>query len=91
LYDCGGYPGAVPSPDTGKVYGHLYRITGDRARLLAELDEFEGDEYERRYLTVETPTKSSCQALVYVYVADVTDKHLIECGSYEDYASGPKP
>ena len=57
-----GYPGIVPDAD-GVVTGVL--IGGVAPALLGQLDRWEGAEYERRLVRVETPGGAAALAHVY--------------------------
>ena len=56
LYDLGAYPGAVYDQYAdGFVHGELYTFSeSDAAGLLNVLDEYEGDEYRRVVVPVQT-------------------------------------
>ena len=58
-----GYPAAVPGE--GQVEGELL-VFEDLERALERLDRFEGDEYQRRVIEVETP-RGRVAAWVYLY------------------------
>ncbi|MFU2488062.1 gamma-glutamylcyclotransferase family protein [Thauera sp. WH-1] len=58
------YPGMVPNADH-RVQGVLYLELPDSA--WPRLDAFEGEEYERRIVTVETDGGAHAQAWTYVF------------------------
>lgn len=59
-----GYPGAVPDPAGEPIEGWLLSSTV-LDRYLAELDEFEGEEYERVSVTVTCGDGSEVEAHAY--------------------------
>ncbi|GAB3323991.1 hypothetical protein GCM10027299_20780 [Larkinella ripae] len=56
MYDLGAYPGAVFDPTAqNRVHGEVYRLEESGAeRLLQTLDAYEGGEYVRRVVPVQT-------------------------------------
>ena len=61
------YPGLVTDvPDSDDVPGQLWKLT-DAAAAFEILDEYEGDEYERRLLRV-TAAREEWDAWVYCWV-----------------------
>ncbi|GAB3268921.1 gamma-glutamylcyclotransferase [Larkinella harenae] len=55
LYDLGTYPGAVYKAQSETVvHGEIYRLKPDFNPLLHRLDEYEGDEYIRAIVPVQT-------------------------------------
>ena len=67
LYQFGSYPGAVISNTSGEwVQGELYNLE-DPDRLLSQLDEYEGGDYERAIAEVQSSIGGDIQAWVYVY------------------------
>ncbi len=67
------YPGFVEGD--GKVFGDVYLIDSS---LFPELDDFEGEEYERVKLT----TSSDIECWVYKYILDTTPFTEIRCGDW---------
>jgi gamma-glutamylcyclotransferase (GGCT)/AIG2-like uncharacterized protein YtfP len=66
LYQFGSYPGAVISNDPNEwVRGELYNLR-DPARLLSQLDEYEGGDYQRTIAKVQPNVGECIQAWVYV-------------------------
>jgi gamma-glutamylcyclotransferase (GGCT)/AIG2-like uncharacterized protein YtfP len=68
------YPGFKSSND-GKVWGDVYIFD---SKLLPEMDEYEGDEYER----VRIKTSSDIECWVYEYKFDVSNFTQIESGDW---------
>jgi gamma-glutamylcyclotransferase (GGCT)/AIG2-like uncharacterized protein YtfP len=69
LFDLGRYPGMVKSPaeaSAPQIAGELYEIAADHwPAVIAQLDAYEGAEYVREQMTVETAAGST-EAWVYV-------------------------
>jgi gamma-glutamylcyclotransferase (GGCT)/AIG2-like uncharacterized protein YtfP len=85
------YPGAVPTADPADhLYGELYEITGDTARLYAVLDRFEGcspdwpepHEFLRRNVEVELMDGQAAAAIAYLYTWDVSLAKYVASGRY---------
>jgi gamma-glutamylcyclotransferase (GGCT)/AIG2-like uncharacterized protein YtfP len=72
IYRVAHYPGYRESP-AGRVLGELYRLR-DGATILARLDEYEGEEYER----VMTPEGW----WIYRYIAEPRAETRIESGDF---------
>lgn len=67
LFDLGSYPAAIYDMDSReRVYGELYRISGNKNHLLTNLDEYEGYEYNRKVIAVEQDA-SIIYAYCYLY------------------------
>ena len=76
LYQFGPYPGAVISNTSGDwVHGELYNLE-DPDQLLSQLDEYEGDDYERAIAEVQTNAGDHIQAWVYVYRGKLEGIHI---------------
>lgn len=61
-----GYPGLVLDEHGDEVHGHIFASTNLKAKW-AELDAFEGEEYQRVLASV-TLLRSGVQVQVYIYV-----------------------
>lgn len=59
-----GYPGLILDADGQEVAGQVFRSSQLSAHW-QRLDEFEGDGYRRRLITVDLPGGEQCQAFVY--------------------------
>ena len=90
------YPGAVPSGDRDdRVHGEIYALTGDPARLLATLDEFEHcspgrpEPYEflRRIVPVDADGGAVIKAMTYLYTWDVSRARHVPGGRYAEDGS----
>ena len=66
IYRIASYPGYVREPD-GVVNGELWRLRTPE-QTLAALDDYEGSEYSRVSVTLETPIG---RAWIYLYVGEV--------------------
>ena len=81
LYQFGPYPGAVISNASGEwVHGELYNLR-DPDRLLSQLDEYEGGDYQRTIAKVQANAGEPIQAWVYVYRGKL-DGTLIPSGEW---------
>ena len=80
LYDLGPYPGVVATPGA-YVRGEVYEILDD-ARLFAALDRYEGDEYRREIVEIETEEGEILRAWVYLYRGAVSERRRIVSGDY---------
>lgn len=80
LYRIDWYPGLVTDADAGEVHGDLWRLR-DRA-VLHTLDDYEGDEYERRTVEVVATAGERIAAFAYVFTAAVEDLVLIASGDW---------
>jgi len=65
LTDRGGYPALLP-PSSGdqRVEGELLRLRDPK--FLAELDDYEGEEYLRDRIEVQTPGNGKIETWVYI-------------------------
>src|SRR5262249_26308342 len=68
LYDLGRYPGLIRGSNSDdRVFGELYQLSEDDAsRALRRLDEYEGNEYERRRVYVTLPSGRRKAAWTYL-------------------------
>ena len=81
LYQIADYPGMVEYPRCKEmVKGELYEIL-DKKRLFLALDRYEGAEYEKRVVSVETK-EGETNAWVYLYRGAIKNKHPIRGGSW---------
>jgi len=74
------YPGLVLDSSAGRVHGDLWRLR-DFAVLRA-LDEYEGDEYERRVVEVRRADGSTSAAFAYVFTAPADDLEVVASGDW---------
>ena len=90
LYDLGGYPGAVPDPNTaGRSFGTVMDLPEDEG-VLARLDRYEGfdpqapktSEYIRERQIVELETGGTVECWFYRYNRKPRDGTRIESGSW---------
>jgi gamma-glutamylcyclotransferase (GGCT)/AIG2-like uncharacterized protein YtfP len=84
LYAIADYPGLVLSGNSGeRVIGEVYRLREPRTTL-AELDTYEGAEYQR--VTVEARLNSDeiTPAWVYIYRPPVDEAKRIQSGDFLD-------
>lgn len=89
LYDTGNYPGATAGGEYGEViHGSVYRLN-DIARVLKELDDYEGfgDDYEQPNEFIRQPAEIEIgnrllQCWVYFYNHSVTGLSPIISGKY---------
>lgn len=68
------YPGLIESKE-GKVWGDVYVFDKDN---LPQLDEYEGDEYDRKRIM----TSIGVECWVYVYKYDIKGFDLIPAGDW---------
>ena len=68
------YPGLVPD-GSGVVHGELWRVP---CTVFAFLDDYEGEEYERRLIDVG----DGHQAWTYVWLGAVAPEHRLEDGRF---------
>jgi pyruvate carboxylase len=69
LYDFGLYPGARPANDS--VTGEIFQIDES---LLANLDEYEGSEYERAAVSAKLDDGRTIECWIYWYVGSDTGR-----------------
>ena len=84
MYDLGEYPGAVPGE--GEIIGDLFRSP----RTFADLDEYEGEEFDRKTVRVTTEA-GVVEAWIYWYTGDVSGRSPIEDKDYLNYLKSIKP
>jgi len=77
IFRISSYPGYRKQPD-GVVHGELWRLK-NAARTLAALDNYEGPEYQRVQVELESPRE---QAWIYLYVSEVRAENRIESGDF---------
>lgn len=83
LWDLGAYPGAIVDADApGFVHGDVID-GGDDAELLARLDAYEGAEYRRDRVVVQTDDGREHDCWIYVLVAEPQGAARIESGVWE--------
>lgn len=94
LYDMGAYPAFVPGGwvrGRGTVCGELYEIPGDPTPVLDALDRYEGEQFERVVLDVETTDGRSVEAFVFRFLGDVSRARPIDSGDYLQHLAGISP
>jgi len=83
LVDLGAFPGLVPAQAPGdRVHGDLFSIAeaqGDE--LLAALDRYEGESFERVEQTVDGP-EGPARAWLYVWRGEVEGHPVVADGDY---------
>jgi gamma-glutamylcyclotransferase (GGCT)/AIG2-like uncharacterized protein YtfP len=83
LWDLGAYPGAMlDSEAPGFVHGEVID-GGDDAELLARLDAYEGAEYRRDRVTLQTDDGRQYACWIWVLVTEPPDAPRIESGVWE--------
>ena len=87
LYDFGAHPAMIASQTTGWVRGEVFRLKD--MQLLAELDIYEGVEFDRVVVEALLDSGAAEQCWVYVYLGDVSGRAEIPSGEYP--APGPEP
>ena len=78
LYSLGDYPGMVNGD--GEVRGEVVRVKNPA--LWDDLDEYEGQDYERVIRTIKLVDGGEVQAWAYLYVGNVSGKPLIPGGDW---------
>ncbi|GAA5483497.1 gamma-glutamylcyclotransferase family protein [Haloferula sargassicola] len=77
------YPALIPDADAGLVVGDAFSVP---PQILAGLDDFEGEEYDRVKLSLIDPTTgkehSLPQAWAYVWNRPVEDRQIIAGGDW---------
>jgi gamma-glutamylcyclotransferase (GGCT)/AIG2-like uncharacterized protein YtfP len=82
LFDLGEYPGIIYSPrKLDLVVGDVFELTNPE-KVLAYLDAYEGDEYDRRQYWITLDDGSRVRAWVYVYLGPTEGKQRIASGDY---------
>lgn len=82
LFQLDGYPGMVPSSDVKhRLIGEVYQID-DPAHTWTALDEYEGDEFERRIVPVKLDDGRKLDAWAYIYRRDTSGKRRIASGDF---------
>ena len=89
LYAVSWYPALIPDA-AGRVRGEVWRLLRP-ADLLRDLDEYEGDEYRRETMPVQTAAGDSLSAWVYVYDAPLGDAPVIDSGDYAHWIAQQTP
>jgi gamma-glutamylcyclotransferase (GGCT)/AIG2-like uncharacterized protein YtfP len=86
LYRIDWYPGAKFDPESPQIIlGELYLLYPTH---LHELDAFEGPEYERIPIEIQTPA-TSIQAWAYHYLPDITTSSFIPTGDWLTNSHNP--
>ena len=83
LVDLGWYPGLVPTTDERWVVGELWLLL--RPTVLGHLDTYEGDEYERRMISVQLADGTSVPAWSYVLKEAPDHGRTIDSGDWMLY------
>ncbi len=84
MYDLGWYPAILPGE--GVVSGELYEVDWATLLLLDEVEE-EGEEYERRLLSVELEDGRREEAFVYVYRKGIHGQPRVQEGVWQKKVS----
>ncbi len=82
LYECGAYPGAVlDATAPGFVHGEVVEARDD-ASLLAALDDYEGAEFRRERIAVQTDDGRTHTCWVYVLAGEPDPARVIDGGCW---------
>ena len=82
LYDLGRFPAAVISNNASdRVTGELYRLESPGGTL-AQLDAYEGNEFQRKSVIVEGEKKIQIRCWIYVFTGKVSEAKRIPSGDY---------
>ena len=93
LYEIDGYPGLVPSENTGElVYGEVYLLKNSE-KIFKLIDNYEGlnprwpepHEYKRKQVEVSLIRGKKIMTWIYIYDLPVIDLYRIESGDYAIY------
>lgn len=86
LFDLGPYPGAKYAPEGDLITGDLYAIQGKSSQnLIAELDEYEGEEYTRIWIQTECNGKKKNNVFFYEYLGKTNPDMRIFPADYQVY------
>ena len=80
LYDLGRYPGAVKDKSS-ELIGDLF-LLADSEKILKFLDDYEGEEYERKEEKVKLKSGESITTWMYWYKGEIKEEGRI---FYKDY------
>lgn len=81
LFQLDGYPGMIAAGhEEAWVRGEICLL--DTPSLLAALDEYEGDEFERQQVAVELDDGRTVQAWAYLYRGETEGRASIVSGDY---------
>lgn len=83
LYRIDWFPGLVLEEGIGRVHGDLWRVR--EPTVFRTLDDYEGEEYERRTVEVAAADERIA-AFAYVFTAAVDDLALIASGDWLEQA-----
>lgn len=83
LYRIDWFPGLVLDEGSGRVHGDLWRVR--EPTVFVTLDDYEGEEYERRTVEVAAAGERFA-AFAYVFTAAVDDLVLIASGDWLEQA-----
>jgi gamma-glutamylcyclotransferase (GGCT)/AIG2-like uncharacterized protein YtfP len=82
LFEIGSYPGMTPAQsEDDTVVGEVFQLADPEA-LWPELDEYEGNAYERRDVPVHMDDGGLVNAWVYYYRGDTSGKPRIVSGDW---------
>lgn len=87
LYDLGEYPGAVKSGET-QIAGDVFAIVD--GSVLALLDDYEGDEYDRQKTMVDLSSGETIEAWIYWYKGELAGRQPLSGGDYIAYLKNQK-
>lgn len=89
LFDLGPYPGAIYDPEGDLITGDLYDIQGKTSHsLLAELDEYEGEEYRRIRIEAQCNGSRKNNVFFYEYLGQTNPDMQILPADYHIYLQG---
>ena len=81
LFQLDGHPGMRRAEAADEwVIGELYRLVA--TTMWPVLDEYEGQDYERRELPVHLEGGKIVEAWIYLYLGDITNRARITSGDY---------
>jgi gamma-glutamylcyclotransferase (GGCT)/AIG2-like uncharacterized protein YtfP len=76
----GWYPGLVPTIEDRWVVGEIWSLR--QPSVLERLDAYEGDEYERRSITVQLHDGTAVEAWTYIYRTATPLAPVIDSGDW---------
>jgi gamma-glutamylcyclotransferase (GGCT)/AIG2-like uncharacterized protein YtfP len=88
LYDLGRYPGAVKDK-TSEIIGDVFLLY-DSEKVLKFLDDYEGEEYERKEEKVKLKSGESITVWIYWYKGLVNEERRIFYKDYLNYLKKKK-
>lgn len=86
LVDVGRYPAVIKAGKSSEiVYGELYKLKV-HDKIFRELDQYEGDEYERKKIQVSLLNGDKVESWVYTLKFGTPYKNPIKGGDYTKYS-----